>query len=65
MFDTARQISIGDGWAVVTEEQSASPMPMQKIVLEKGGESRRLVMIATAGPGAVVFLSQQPKAAAD
>ena len=65
MFDTARQSSIGDGWAVVEEEQSASPMPMQKIVLEKGNESRRLVMIATAGPGAVVFLSQQPKAAAD
>ena len=65
MFDAARQSSIGDGWAVVEEEQSASPMPMQKIVLEKGNESRRLVMIATAGPGAVVFLSQQPKAAAD
>ena len=63
IFDTARETSIADGWTVVEEQRSESPVPGRKVLFEKGAEERRLVMMATSGPGAVVFLSQQAKTA--
>ena len=63
IFDAARESSIADGWTVVEEQRSDSAVPGLKASFEKGAEERRLVMVATSGPGAVVFLDQQAKAA--
>lgn len=64
VFDAARESSIADGWTVVEEQRTDSPVPGRTASFEKGGEERRLVMVATSGPGAVVFLDQQAKEAA-